>query len=147
MSRRSSAMEGDGVFRWHVRRPVGSRIEGIANQLVSPRRPGEGRVHRPLRGGPGPATFLEAYEGLSLARPTLTRFRAGNGDSGALPRHYRGPKLGPLEEGEHMKYEAPEIRDFGGIGDHTFQTPGKGTKSPTPQALDKFGEFSHPIGS
>jgi hypothetical protein len=42
-----------------------------------------------------------------------------------------------------FSYEAPKIVDYGSISDHTFQTPGKGTKSATPQELDKFGEFSH----
>ena len=27
-----------------------------------------------------------------------------------------------------MQYERPVITDFGSIGDHTFQTPGEGTK-------------------
>jgi hypothetical protein len=44
-------------------------------------------------------------------------------------------------------YEVPAVVDHGSIADHTFQTPGKGTKSATPQELDKFGEFSHPAVS
>jgi hypothetical protein len=46
-----------------------------------------------------------------------------------------------------IKYESPAIEDFGSIADHTFQTPGKGTKSPTPMVTDKFGEYSHPAAS
>ena len=44
-----------------------------------------------------------------------------------------------------MKYETPEIVDFGSIAAHTFQTPGKGTKSSdTSFELDTFNEYSHP---
>ena len=44
-----------------------------------------------------------------------------------------------------MEYEAPSIKDFGSIVSHTFQTPGRGTKSGNTTFLtDKFGEFSHP---
>jgi hypothetical protein len=44
-----------------------------------------------------------------------------------------------------MRYEIPEIVDFGSIAAHTFQTPGKGTKSTdTTFELDSFDEFSHP---
>jgi len=46
-----------------------------------------------------------------------------------------------------IAYEAPKIADYGSIADHTFQTPGAGTKSATPMELDKFGEFSHPATS
>lgn len=47
-----------------------------------------------------------------------------------------------------MRYARPEINDLGGIGEHTFQTPGKGTKSDNPNfETDKFNEFSHPAGS
>ncbi len=47
-----------------------------------------------------------------------------------------------------MKYEKPQVEDFGSIAEHTFQTPGRGTKSGNPEFLmDKFGEFSHPAGS
>jgi hypothetical protein len=47
-----------------------------------------------------------------------------------------------------MTYEAPEIEDFGSIADHTFQTPGQGTKSSdTTFETDKFHEFSHPAAS
>lgn len=47
-----------------------------------------------------------------------------------------------------IDYEAPAIEDFGSIADHTFQTPGVGTKSAdTTFELDKFGEYSHPAGS
>lgn len=43
-----------------------------------------------------------------------------------------------------MTYEKPTIEDFGSIAEHTFQTPGKGTKSTDPTfELDKFGELSH----
>lgn len=42
-------------------------------------------------------------------------------------------------------YEAPAIEDFGSIADHTFQTPGKGTKSSdTTFITDKYHEYSHP---
>jgi hypothetical protein len=45
-------------------------------------------------------------------------------------------------------YQAPAIEDLGSIADHTFQTPGKGTKSSdTTFETDKFGEFSHPFAS
>jgi hypothetical protein len=45
-----------------------------------------------------------------------------------------------------IPYEAPAIVDFGSIADHTFQTPGEGTKSSdTTFELDKFGEYSHPF--
>ena len=41
-----------------------------------------------------------------------------------------------------MKYETPEIVDFGSISAHTFQTPGKGTKSGiTTYELDGFSEY------
>jgi hypothetical protein len=44
-----------------------------------------------------------------------------------------------------MQYMTPEIVDHGSIAEHTFQTPGKGTKSSdTTFQTDKFGEFSHP---
>lgn len=47
-----------------------------------------------------------------------------------------------------MKYETPTITDFGSIVDHTFQTPGQGTKSSdTTFETDKFSEFSHPAAS
>lgn len=47
-----------------------------------------------------------------------------------------------------MAYEAPAVVDFGSIADHTFQTPGKGTKSSNTTFLtDKFGEYSHPASS
>jgi hypothetical protein len=47
-----------------------------------------------------------------------------------------------------MRYETPTIMDFGSIAEHTFQTPGKGTKSGNPDfQTDKFGEFSHPATS
>lgn len=47
-----------------------------------------------------------------------------------------------------MSYEKPAVSDFGSIADHTFQTPGKGTKSTDPTfELDKFGELSHPATS
>ncbi len=42
-------------------------------------------------------------------------------------------------------YEAPAIEDYGSIAAHTFQTPGKGTKSSDTTFLtDKWGEYSHP---
>jgi hypothetical protein len=44
-----------------------------------------------------------------------------------------------------MEYQAPRVVDHGSIADHTFQTPGKGTKSGiTTYQTDKWGEFSHP---
>ena len=44
-----------------------------------------------------------------------------------------------------MEYQAPKIVDHGSIADHTFQTPGKDTKSnDTTFQTDKYGEFSHP---
>ena len=47
-----------------------------------------------------------------------------------------------------ITYQAPEITDLGMIADHTFQTPGKGTKSSdTTFEADKFGEYSHPFAS
>jgi hypothetical protein len=53
-----------------------------------------------------------------------------------------------LRGGTSMKYEAPVVIDFGSISDHTFQTPGHGTKSGnTTFVTDKFQEFSHPASS
>ena len=47
-----------------------------------------------------------------------------------------------------LAYEAPAIVDLGSIADHTFQTPGEGTKSGnTTYELDKFGEYSHPASA
>jgi hypothetical protein len=47
-----------------------------------------------------------------------------------------------------VDYEAPAIQDLGSIADHTYQTPGVGTKSSdTTYELDKYGEYSHPAGS
>ena len=47
-----------------------------------------------------------------------------------------------------MRYEAPTVVDHGSIADHTFQTPGKGTKSSDTTFLtDKFSEFSHPLSA
>lgn len=47
-----------------------------------------------------------------------------------------------------MAYSRPVVSDFGSIMAHTFQTPGKGTKSGnTAYELDKFNEYSHPAGS
>jgi hypothetical protein len=44
-----------------------------------------------------------------------------------------------------MAYEKPTVTDFGSIADHTFQTPGKGTKSTDSTfETDKYAEFSHP---
>ena len=43
------------------------------------------------------------------------------------------------------QYKAPELTSYGWMGNHTFQTPGQGTKSSnTAFELDKFSEFSHP---
>jgi hypothetical protein len=45
-------------------------------------------------------------------------------------------------------YEPPAIEDFGSIADHTFQTPGQGTKSEdTTFETDTYSEFSHPAAS
>ena len=47
-------------------------------------------------------------------------------------------------EGVVMRYEKPEITDFGSITDHTFTTPGgqvKGGKPPSKP--DEHGELSH----
>jgi hypothetical protein len=45
-------------------------------------------------------------------------------------------------------YTRPTVTDFGSIRDHTYQTPGQGTKSTnTTFQLDKFGEYSHPFAS
>jgi hypothetical protein len=46
-----------------------------------------------------------------------------------------------------MSYSPPALTDLGSIADHTFQTPGKGTKSTnTSFKTDKFCEFSHSSG-
>ena len=51
-------------------------------------------------------------------------------------------------KGVTVRYAKPEVVDFGGIGEHTFDNPGKGDKSDNPNfETDKFGEFSHPAGS
>jgi len=42
-------------------------------------------------------------------------------------------------------YEAPMVEDYGSIADHTFQTPGKGTKSREVMETDKYHEYSHPF--
>ena len=47
-----------------------------------------------------------------------------------------------------MEYTKPEITDLGSVADHTFQTPGVGTKSSdTTFELDTFGEHSHPAAT
>jgi hypothetical protein len=47
-----------------------------------------------------------------------------------------------------MEYIKPEITDLGSVADHTFQTPGQGTKSSdTTFELDTFGELSHPAAT
>jgi hypothetical protein len=44
-----------------------------------------------------------------------------------------------------MRYEKPEVKDFGSIAKHTYDNPGVGDKSSdTTFETDKFGEFSHP---
>jgi len=44
-------------------------------------------------------------------------------------------------------YEPPALQHLGSIADHTFQTPGQGTKSTnTTFKTDKFCEFSHSTG-
>ena len=43
------------------------------------------------------------------------------------------------------QYQPPTLTTYGPIGDHTFQTPGQGTKSGiTTYELDSVAEFSHP---
>ena len=43
------------------------------------------------------------------------------------------------------QYKTPELTCYGWMGNHTFQTPGVGTKSGNPAfEMDKFSEFSHP---
>lgn len=48
-----------------------------------------------------------------------------------------------------MKYEKPTVADFGSIGDHTFDNPGRGDKNDntTYETDPMFGEFSHPAAS
>jgi hypothetical protein len=47
-----------------------------------------------------------------------------------------------------MKYEKPEVKDFGSIAGHTFDNPGVGDKSTfTDYQTDNYLEFSHPAGS
>jgi hypothetical protein len=47
-----------------------------------------------------------------------------------------------------MEYIKPEITDLGSVADHTFQTPGTGTKSSdTSFELDNFLEHSHPAAT
>jgi hypothetical protein len=47
-----------------------------------------------------------------------------------------------------MRYEKPEVTDFGSIADHTYDNPGAGDKSDfTDYETDKWGEFSHPAAS
>lgn len=42
-----------------------------------------------------------------------------------------------------MKYEKPEVTDFGSIADHTFTTPGGNVKGCTTNChLDKYNENS-----
>jgi hypothetical protein len=50
--------------------------------------------------------------------------------------------------GTTMEYSKPSVTDLGSIVEHTFQTPGAGTKSSdTTFELDKWGEHSHPAAS
>jgi hypothetical protein len=47
-----------------------------------------------------------------------------------------------------MRYEKPEVTDFGSIAGHTYDNPGEGDKSDfTDYETDTFGEFSHPAAS
>jgi hypothetical protein len=49
-----------------------------------------------------------------------------------------------VEGSDRVKYERPEVMDFGSISDHTFTTPGgqvKGGKPPSKP--DEHGELSH----
>jgi len=49
---------------------------------------------------------------------------------------------------EKKTYQVPRLIAYGSIADHTFQTPGVGTKSSdTSFEMDKFGEYSHPAAS
>ena len=53
-----------------------------------------------------------------------------------------------LYEGKLVKYETPEIRDYGSIAEHTFTrcNPGAQTDKvggPAPLLKDKFCECSH----
>jgi hypothetical protein len=48
------------------------------------------------------------------------------------------------KERGRMKYEKPEVLDFGSIGDHTFTTPGGQVKGGRPPSKpDEHGELSH----
>jgi hypothetical protein len=47
-----------------------------------------------------------------------------------------------------LRYETPEVVDYGTISEHTFDNPGAGDKSGiTSYVTDTFGEFSHPAAS
>ena len=48
-----------------------------------------------------------------------------------------------------MRYEKPEVKDFGSIAGHTFDNPGSGDKSSdtTFEQDPMFGEYSHPAAS
>ena len=47
-----------------------------------------------------------------------------------------------------MKYEKPEVTDFGSLASHTYDTPGVGDKSGiTTYETDTFTEYSHPAAS
>jgi hypothetical protein len=47
-----------------------------------------------------------------------------------------------------VRYDKPEVVDYGTISEHTFDTPGSGDKSGIRSyATDSFEEFSHPAAS
>ena len=65
-----------------------------------------------------------------------------------MPSPSGGKAATTKEDSQLIDYEAPAIVDFGSIADHTYQTPGSGTKSTDNTfETDKFGEFSHPAAS
>lgn len=79
----------------------------------------------------------------------MVRFAPRGGLSGQ-PYGYRAGPGGTAQQEDTMQipYETPTITDLGSITEHTFQTPGQGTKSDdTTFELDKFLEHSHPAGS
>ena len=48
-----------------------------------------------------------------------------------------------------MRYEKPEVKDFGSIAGHTFDNPCVGDKSSdtTFETDPMYGEYSHPAAS
>ena len=48
------------------------------------------------------------------------------------------------EGSDRVKYQRPEVMDFGSISDHTFTTPGGSVKGgKLPAKPDEHGELSH----